>query len=124
MYADQFGVDQRDALARLLLQGPAGELGFALEPHECDAFSGLWIEHDPEFGVAGVFTRDGEETISQYAQDGPLENLVEVRQAEATLKDLTKEDLTKAQSATKGIVSELGVQVASGISVFENRVVL
>ena len=66
-----------------------------------------------------VFTRDGQETVRQYIQVGPLEELVEVRHADATLPELMK-----AQAEAHEIVSRVGFQVASGINVFENRVEL
>ena len=119
MYAEQFGVDLQEAVTRLMLQEPAGKLGATLEEHEGDAFAGLWIQHKPEFGIVVAFTRDGQETVRQYIQDGPLEELVEVRHADATLRELMK-----AQAEANRIVSELGFQVASGIYVFENRVEL
>ena len=119
MYADQFGVDLQEAITRLMLQEPAGELGAALEAHEGGALSGFWIKHEPEFGVVAAFTGDGEETIRKYVQGGPLEELVEVRQSDVTLRDLRK-----AQSAATGMLSKLEFQVASSINVFENRVEL
>ena len=119
MYAEQFGVELQEAVTRLMLQEPAGKLGAALEEHEGDTFAGLWIQHEPEFGIVVVFTRDGRQTVHQYIQDGPLEELVEVRHADATLRELMK-----AQAEAHEIVSEVGLQVASGINVFENRVEL
>ena len=119
MYAEQYGVDLGEAVTRLMLQEPAGKLGAALREHEADTFAGLWIQHEPEFVIIAVFTRDGDETVRQYIQDGPLEELVEVRRAEATLRQLMK-----AQAEAHEIVSQAGFQVASGINVFENRVEL
>ena len=119
MYAEQYGVELLEAVTRLMLQEPAGKLGAALEEHEGDTFAGLWIQHEPEFGIVVVFTRDGQETVRQYIQDGPLEELVEVRQADATLQELMR-----AQTEAHKIVSEVGFQVASGINVFENQVEL
>ena len=119
MYAEQFGVELHEAVTRLMLQEPAGKLGAALEEHEADTFAGLWIQHEPEFGIVVVFTRDGRQTVHQYIQDGPLEELVEVRHADATLRELMK-----AQAEAHEIVSRAGFQVASGINVFENRVEL
>ena len=119
MYAEQYGVDLGEAVTRLMLQEPAGKLGAALREHEVDTFAGLWIQHEPEFAIIVVFTRDGDETVRQYIQDGPLEELVEVRSAEATLRELMN-----AQAEANRIVSQAGFRVASGINVFENRVEL
>lgn len=119
MYADQFGVDLQEALTRLELQVPAGELSGALEANEADTFAGLWIQHEPEYRVIVMFTRDGEKTIRPYIEGGPLKDIVEVRKAEATLLELQR-----AQIKANGIVDGLGFRVASGINVFEDRVEL
>ena len=119
MYAEQYGVDLEEAVTRLMLQELAGKIGAALREHEGDTFAGLWIQHEPEFAIIIVFTRDGDETVRQYIQGGPLEELVEVRHADATLRELMK-----AQAEANRIVSQAGFRVASGINVFENRVEL
>lgn len=119
MYAEQYGVELGEAVPRLMLQEPAGKLGAALREHEGDTFACLWIQHEPEFAIVAVFTRDGQETVRQYIQGGPLEELVEVRHAEAKLRQLMK-----SQAEAHEIVSQAGFQVASGINVFENRVEL
>ena len=116
MYAEQFGVSLEEAVSRLMLQEPIGELGAAIEANESDTFAGLWIQHEPRYAVVVMFTRDGEQTISKYVQEGPLEELIEVRHGEATL-----EELRKAQADANKIVRDLGYSVASGINVFENR---
>lgn len=62
------------------------------------------------------FTRDGEETIRPYIENGPLAGLVEVRIASATLKEL---EAARAQAVQ--IADKLGIRVNSGINVLENR---
>ncbi len=116
MYADQFGVSLEEALTRLMLQEPVGKLGADLEANESDTFAGLWIQHEPRYAVIVMFTRDGEHTISKYVQEGPLEEIIEVRQGAATLRELETAQATAIQ-----IVKDLGFQFASGINVFENR---
>ena len=71
---------------------------------------------EPEYRVVVAFTRDGEETIAKYVQDGPLMDIIELRTADATL-----EELKRAQREAGLIVRGLGFQAASGINVFENR---
>ena len=63
-----------------------------------------------------AFTRDGEETIAKYVQDGPLKDIIEVRTVDATL-----EELKRSQREAGSIVRGLGFQAASGINVYENR---
>ena len=116
MYAADFGVELSEAIRRLTLQGPIGRLGATLEANEADTLGGFWIQHEPEYRVVAAFTKDGEETIAKYVQDGPLVDLIEVRTVDATL-----EELKRAQREAGSIVRGLGFQAASGINVFENR---
>ena len=115
-YAEQFGVDPSEAVTRLTLQVPIGKLGAAIEANEKDTFAGLWIQHEPEYRVVVAFTKEGESTIAKYVQDGPLLELIEVRNAEATLRELERAQLEAGQ-----IVADLGFNLASGIIVQENR---
>ena len=117
MYADRFGIDLEEAITRLTLQEPIGVLGAELEAREADTLAGLWIQHEPEYRVVVAFTRDGESTIGKYVQDGPLADIIEVRTADATLRDLKQ-----AQSKASQIVAGVGFQLSSGINVIENRV--
>ena len=117
MYAEQFGVDLSEAITRLTLQEPIGVLGAELEAREADTLAGLWIQNEPEYRVVVAFTRDGESTIGKYVQDGPLADIIEVRTADATLRDLIQ-----AQSKASQIVAGVGFQLSSGINVIENRV--
>ncbi len=118
-YADQYGVSLEEAINRLMLQVEIGELGTELESKEADTLAGIWIQHEPDYRVVVAFTRDGEATISKYVQDGPLAEIIEVRTAQATLRDLQK-----AQKDAGKLVQGLGFNIASGIDIFENRVEL
>ncbi len=115
-YAEQFGVDQSEAVTRLTLQESIGKLGAAIEANEEDTFAGLWIQHKPEYRVVVAFTMEGESTIAKYVQDGPLLELIEVRSAKATLRELERAQLEAGQ-----IVADLGFNLASGIIVQKNR---
>ena len=119
MYAEQFGVDLQEALTRLMLQEPIGHLNGDLLDNEADTFAGLWIQHEPDYRVIVVFTQDGQKTLRAYVEGTILEEIVEVRIAEATLKNLEK-----AQREANRVVAGLDFQVASGINVYENRVEL
>ena len=100
-----------------MLQDEIGKLGAEIESKEADTLAGFWIQHKPDYRVVVAFTRDGESTIAKYVQDGPLLELIEVRTAEATLRDMERAQLEAAR-----IVADLGFRVASGIDVKENRV--
>ena len=116
-YADQYGVDLQEAITRLTLQEPIGKLGAELEAREADTLAGLWIQHEPEYRVVVAFTRDGESTIGKYVQDGLLADIIEVRTADATLRELEQ-----AQARANQIIDGLGFQPSSGINVIKNRV--
>ena len=116
MYTLDFGVELSEATRRLTLQETIGKLGATLESNEADTVGGFWIQHEPEYRVVAAFTRDGEETIAKYVQDGPLVDIIEVRTVDATL-----EELKRSQREAGSIVRGLGFQAASGINVFENR---
>jgi len=118
-YASHFGVDLDEAVHRLKLQRPAGDLGAELAAKERDTFAGLWIQHTPEFRIIVQFSHDGEETIRAYIENGPLADIVEVRTANVSLAELEA-----AQAAAGLAIRELGIPVNSGINVFENRVEL
>ena len=117
MYADQFGVDLQEAITRLTLQEPIGVLGAELEANEADTLAGLWIQHEPEYRVVVAFTRDGESTIAKYVHDGLLADIIEVRTADATLRELRQ-----AQTRANQIIDGLGFRLSSGINVIKNRV--
>ena len=119
MYAQQFGVSQEEAVTRLTLQDSIGELGAEIESNESATFAGLWIQHKPEYRVVVAFTKDGEATIAKYVQGGALAELIEVRTADATLRELEK-----AQRDVGRLADGLGFSFASGINVMENRVEL
>ena len=115
-YAESYGVELSEAIRRLTMQETIGELGATLESNEKGTLGGFWIQHEPEYRVVAAFTRDGEETIAKYVQDGPLVDIIEVRTVDATL-----EELKGAQREAGSMVRGLGFQAASGINVFENR---
>ncbi len=109
MYAEQFGVDLLEAITRLNASRACGE-----------AERGTRGQRSKNLRrVVVMFTRDGEKTIHPYIEDAQLREIVEVRQARATLQELRK-----AQTEANRVVSSLGFQIASGINVFENRVEL
>ena len=96
-----------------------GKLGHALEVNEAGTFAGLWIRHQPEYRIVVAFPRNGEEAIRPYLEGGSLVEIVEIRNAVATLQYFQG-----SQMEASKIVAELGFQPASGINVFENRVEL
>jgi streptogrisin C len=115
-YASDQGVGLEEAVRRLKLQDAIGELDAALTEKERATFAGLFIQHQPEFRVVARFTQGGAETIRPYVAGGPLEGIVEVQSASATLAELEV-----ARERAADIVDGLGIQADSGTDVRDNR---
>ena len=98
-------------------QDGIGELNAVLQANESDTFGGLWIEHEPDYRVVVLFTRQGERTIRPYLAGRPYAHLVEVRQARYTLAEL---ETIQAQAARE--LAKLDFNVSSAIDVQNNRV--
>jgi len=118
-YATEYGIDLEEAVRRLALQEPIGALNAELAEKERATFAGLWIEHEPAFQVFVRFTQDGARTLQPYIEGGPLQGMVEVREAAASL-----EELTSAHQAAMSAIDELGINVTSAVDVVENRVAI
>jgi len=75
-----------------------GNLQTVLREKEADTFAGLWIQHEPTYGVAVAFTRDAAATLAKYTSDPlfiPVERpgptLIELRATQDRLvKDLSR----------------------------------
>ncbi|NOR83870.1 MAG: hypothetical protein GQ526_10310 [Ardenticatenales bacterium] len=116
--AKQLGITVDEAIDRLL-QDPIGRLGAELERQEVATFAGLWVQHEPVHRIVVAFTGNGDETIRPYVENTTLADLIEVCAAEATLAELNA-----AQYEAGRLVDELGLSVASGTHIQENRVEL
>lgn len=75
-----------------------GNLQMVLREKEADTFAGLWIQHEPTYGVAVAFTRDAAATLAKYTSDPlfiPIERpgptLIELR----ATQDRLVEDLSR-----------------------------
>jgi|GEM_PF-823890 len=118
-YANTVGVDLDEATYRLALQDEIGDLNEQLSTHEGELFAGLWVEHTPAFKVIAAFIRDGENIIQPYIENGPLESLVEIHPATVSLASLVTE-----QEVALALISDIDVQVDSGIDMSLERVEL
>jgi hypothetical protein len=116
-YASEYDLDLEEARRRLALQDAIGELNAELTDKERATFAGLWVEHTPEFRMIVRFTERGAETLMPYIEGGPLEDIAEVRGADAT-----HEDLRAAHQAAMSAVGKLGISVTSAVDVVGNRV--
>ncbi len=118
-YASDYNVTVEEARRRLTLQGSVGPIQKDLVDNESGTFAGLWIQHEPTHRIIARFTRDGEATVRPYVTGGPLEGLVDVRTADATLNDLKT-----AQSSAMTKANRVAFPTESEIDVIGNRVKL
>ena len=118
-YAADFGVSVEEAVCRLTIQDEIGPLGAALRSGEPDTYAGLWIHHEPDFGVTVLFTENPEATLAPYVRDSGLAAIITARKAKVSLRYLDR-----AQSQAHQIASSVGVQAESGTNVPRNRVEL
>ncbi len=118
-YAADFGVSVEEAICRLTIQQHIGPLGATLRSREPDTYAGLWIHHEPEFGVTVLFTENPEGALAPYVQDTGLAGIVKARKAKVSLRYLDQ-----AQNRAHQIASSVGVRAESGINVSRNRVEL
>ena len=118
-YADAYGVSLNEAVGRLAGQEAISDLGWELESNESATFGGLWIQHEPDYRVVVAFTKDGEETIRPYLEGTSVYGIVEVRQVEKSLVELSRAR-AKAEQMVKGLDFSFG----SGMDIRNNMVQL
>ena len=118
-YAADVGVSVEEAVCRLMIQDEIGHLGAALQSREPDTYGGLWIHHQPEFGVTMLFTEKPEQTLEPYVRGSNLAGIVQARKAQASLRYLKQ-----AQQRGHDMAQATGIPVESGINVPRNRVEL
>jgi hypothetical protein len=106
-----------EAAQRLQFQDGIGDLNAALQANEADTFGGLWIEHEPDYRVVALFTRNGRRTIRPYLAGKSYAPLVEVRQARYTMADLEAMYALATRELAK---LDFGVNVS--LDVQDNRV--
>ncbi len=116
LYAKQHGISVDEAVARLDLQDDVGRLYAELQAKEQETFGDLEIKHEPDFHVVAYFTEDGEETIRPYIEGTPLEGIVEVKEVEATIRELEA-----AQEEAMRITDDLCLRAESDINITKNR---
>ncbi len=115
-YAEAMDVSIDEAIRRLQLQDDIGELNRVLTEKEGHTFAGLWIQHQPEYRVITMFTKNGAATLQPYLQNGSLASLVQVQTAEATLQEL---ETARARAVES--VNQLGIRFSSAINIPKNR---
>jgi hypothetical protein len=118
-YAIRFNVTLEEAVSRIKIQHLVGELDVELTENEKDTFSGLWIQHVPDFRIIVSFTRNGNNTILPYVQDTPLADFIEVHNAKVNLSQLTD-----SQISIYNLLYNLGVPLVAEVDIIKNRIKL
>jgi len=116
VYAEHYGITANEALRRFEIQDAFAGLGTELSIKEPGTFAGLYIQHEPEFRIVALFTREGEEIVEPYIPEG-LAEYVEVRTVEVSYLELQN-----AQSEVSSALGRLGIPADSGIYVMDNNV--
>jgi len=70
-YAREQCVPMSEARRRMNLQAiaPSPALVETIKNNEAATFAGLWIQHQPTYGVVVAFTRDAAKTLAKYTRD-------------------------------------------------------
>jgi len=119
MYADQIGVTLEEAKDRLSRQDDFGPLSAALHMNEQETFAGAFLQHQPEFKFVVLFTRDGEETLRKYIEEGSeLDEYIEVRHVRYSLAEL--HEIREEADLVLALLESFNA--SSSLSVTENRV--
>ena len=118
-YAQAQDVALDEAIRRLRLQDPVGELSAVLQEQEPGVFAGLWIQHEPEYKVVVRVTRDERRIHRRYIRGGPLEDQVEIRKA-----DVSWEELQAAHIKTMDILDTIGSRVHTATDPRKNCVII
>ena len=115
-YAKIYGLSSAEALKRLRLQRSIGGLDAKIVKGEPDTYAGLWIRHEPTYGIEINIAGDPD-VVSKYVSGTPLADLVETHRVEKSMKRL---ELEQAQATT--LLDEFNTTSESGINVFQNQV--
>ena len=115
-YAKIHGLSSAEALRRLRLQRSIGGLDAKIAKGEPDTYAGLWIRHEPTYGIAINIAGDPD-VVSKYVSGTPLADLVETHRVEKSMKRLEFE-----QARTTAILDDFDVPLESGINVPQNQV--
>ena len=121
LYSEKFGVTYDEAEFRFELQTSFPDLEPALEKNDPDTFGGVWIQHEPEYGIIVAFTDECEKKIKKYDNYIPKEILPYI---ETRLVDRSLSDLKRDQTQMVASLRELGIKTDSWVDVIENRVVV
>lgn len=122
MYAKDFDVSLEEADRRLKMQGDTLPtlLERELKKKEPDAYAGLWLRHEPDYGLTVALAGDSEaavERVRRFVEGTRWEGTVDIKHVEASMIELNA-----ARAEAKRIFNRLGVMHESDTNVFKNRI--
>jgi hypothetical protein len=115
-YAKDQNITTDEAKQRFEIRSKFDGLGQQLSEKESDTFGGIYIQHQPEYRIVVLFTRDGAGTIAKYL-DASLQKHVKILPAKVSLKQLKSD-----QVIYTSVIKESGVMVGSGINIIDGVV--
>jgi len=119
VYAKQYGVTIDEAVHRLQLQDSFPGLPTALENNEQATFGGIWIQHEPDYKIVVAFTKNGQQTLSEYSKfiTKNAAAYIETRVVNKSLVELKNE-----QDKLLKYLNNQGLQIVSRVYVINNCV--
>jgi len=122
LLAEELGISLEEVLDRLDLSSAYDDLNLdaQLRLSAGDTFAGVWVQHDPGFGIVVVFTvpiDDGERIVRRFIEGTLFSEITEVRQAQFTVAELEEE-----RSEAEAMFAANGLLYGSSVNLFENRV--
>lgn len=121
MYAKDFGVSLEEADRRLDMQGDTlpTYLKHELKRTERDTFVGLWLRHEPDYGITVATVGAPKammDKIEPVVAETQWEGTVNVKRVEAT-----EAELNAARAEAERMLDRLGISYSSGDNVYKNR---
>lgn len=117
-YAEDVGVTYAEATRRLGMQEAAGQLEARLIEAAPDTFAGLWLVHDPRFGVVASFTTEPDAAVRSVIEDDPLGAVTVKARPAFSLRELERLAADILAEAGEGLRPfDLEVDVKAGVVV-------
>lgn len=107
-----------------------GSVSQAIQKNEAETFAGLWIQHQPTYGVVVAFTRNAKATLAKYTKDplfipldrpGPTQAELYASQ-ERLLKDLERFGARPSYAGTDIMKAQVEIAVVGDLSAFRAAV--
>ena len=120
-YAKEADVPLKEAVRRLEMQDDPlpTNLERELRQEEPDSYAGLWLRHEPDYGITVALAGDSEapaEKVRHFVEGTQWEGTVNIKRVEASLTELRA-----ARAEAEGMMDRLRVRYDSGDNIYKNR---